>query len=196
MTETATQLVEGALRCVRDKGLASTTSRDIAAAAGVNLAGITYHFGSKEELLAEALLTAVRSALEPALEVLRQDIDPEARVVAALAALESSFAGAGGTLPAYVEALVHSRHSPVLASGLRQLLDELRGFLTAQMDELRARGYLPGWVEPEAMAALLVAMAHGVALQAVLDLGGPDPQQVGAQGLQLLLAARQPGRQS
>jgi AcrR family transcriptional regulator len=48
-------LLDGAERCLVDKGYARTTARDIASAAGVSLAAIGYHFGSKEELLQAAL---------------------------------------------------------------------------------------------------------------------------------------------
>ncbi len=50
-------LIEGARRCIIEKGYARTTARDIAGAAGVSLAAIGYHFGSKEALMAEALLS-------------------------------------------------------------------------------------------------------------------------------------------
>jgi AcrR family transcriptional regulator len=48
-------LLDGAERCLVDKGYARTTARDITAEAGVSLAAIGYHFGSKEELLKAAL---------------------------------------------------------------------------------------------------------------------------------------------
>jgi AcrR family transcriptional regulator len=51
-------LLLGAKRCLLEKGYAGTTARDIAAAAGVSLAAIGYHFSSKEALLTEALLLA------------------------------------------------------------------------------------------------------------------------------------------
>src|SRR5205823_5298453 len=50
------QLVKGAIKCLRTKGYAHTTARDIAAASGANLASIGYHFGSKEALLNEAMI--------------------------------------------------------------------------------------------------------------------------------------------
>src|SRR5204863_9507618 len=52
------QLLEGAIECLRTKGYARTTTRDIAAAANANLASIRYHFGSKEALLNQAILRA------------------------------------------------------------------------------------------------------------------------------------------
>ncbi|NUR97849.1 MAG: TetR family transcriptional regulator [Kribbellaceae bacterium] len=48
-------LVEGAKTCLLEKGYSRTTARDIASAAGVSLAAIGYHFGSKDALLNEAL---------------------------------------------------------------------------------------------------------------------------------------------
>lgn len=54
-------LLAGALRCIREKGYARTTARDIAAAAGTSLAAIGYHFGSKEALLNEAMFAAFDS---------------------------------------------------------------------------------------------------------------------------------------
>ncbi|WP_328989912.1 TetR/AcrR family transcriptional regulator [Kribbella sp. NBC_01245] len=52
-------LIEGAKSCLREKGFTRTTARDIASAAGVSLAAIGYHFGSKEALMKEALREAM-----------------------------------------------------------------------------------------------------------------------------------------
>lgn len=49
------KLLDGALACVRERGYGNTSSRDIARAAGVNVASINYHFGSKDALLDDAL---------------------------------------------------------------------------------------------------------------------------------------------
>ncbi|MEV5278929.1 TetR/AcrR family transcriptional regulator [Streptomyces sp. NPDC051994] len=49
-------LLEGAKRCLLDKGYARTTARDIVAESGTNLASIGYHYGSKEALLNLAFL--------------------------------------------------------------------------------------------------------------------------------------------
>ncbi|WP_030971278.1 TetR/AcrR family transcriptional regulator [Streptomyces sp. NRRL S-1824] len=49
-------LLEGAKRCLLEKGYTRTTARDIVAASGTNLASIGYHYGSKEALLNLAFL--------------------------------------------------------------------------------------------------------------------------------------------
>lgn len=52
-------LLAGAVVCLREKGYARTTARDIVAASGTNLGSIGYHYGSVEALLNAAVLTAV-----------------------------------------------------------------------------------------------------------------------------------------
>lgn len=192
--EARSRLLDGALGCVREKGLAGTTSRDIAAASGVNLAGITYHFGSKDELLAAALMRAVRSWVEPALGALRSGGDPALQILTAIQALQASLTEAGNLLGAYLEALVQAPRNPSLRREVDALFGELRSFLADQIGELQALGELPAWIQPDAMAVLLVAAVDGLALHAALDPGGVDHHAVSAQALQLLLGARTQGR--
>lgn len=57
-------LLEGAKRVLLEKGYAKTTARDVAEAAGVSLAAIGYHFGSKESLLEQAFMAAMEEWFE------------------------------------------------------------------------------------------------------------------------------------
>ncbi|MFG1926926.1 TetR/AcrR family transcriptional regulator [Cryptosporangium sp. NPDC048952] len=52
-------LLDSAKRCLETKGYARTTARDIAGGAGVSLAAIGYHYGTKEALLQAALVQAL-----------------------------------------------------------------------------------------------------------------------------------------
>jgi len=52
-------LIAGAKRCLIERGYARTTARDIAAASGVSLAAIGYHFGSKDALMNQAVFESV-----------------------------------------------------------------------------------------------------------------------------------------
>lgn len=52
--DTRTKLLEGALRTLTEQGIARTSARTVAAAAGVNQALVFYHFGSVDELLGAA----------------------------------------------------------------------------------------------------------------------------------------------
>lgn len=56
-----TRLIDVAIALFAEKGYEGTSVRDLAAAAGVNVAAVSYHFGSKDALYTEAL----RSCLAP-----------------------------------------------------------------------------------------------------------------------------------
>ena len=56
MTETKQKILDTAERLFGDQGYAATSLRHIIADAGVNLAAIHYHYGSKEELLDEVVM--------------------------------------------------------------------------------------------------------------------------------------------
>ena len=59
------RLIEAAIACLQEKGYARTTSRDLVAASGTNLASIGYHFDSKEHLLNVAVTEAFQRWLKP-----------------------------------------------------------------------------------------------------------------------------------
>jgi AcrR family transcriptional regulator len=186
---TPERLIAGTLSVLKGKGLGGTTSREIARASGVNLAGITYHFGSKEELVSQTLLQAIRGWVEPALEILRQDLHPALRMIGAIQALQDSFERAREVLPVYLEALVQAPRADTLRRGVEELFAELRGFLAGQIGELKRMGFLPAWVEPGSMATLLVATGDGLALHAAIEPGAVDHHAVAGQAMQLLLSA-------
>ncbi|MEV0985764.1 TetR/AcrR family transcriptional regulator [Streptomyces sp. NPDC049949] len=50
-------LLEGAKKCLAEKGFVRTTARDIVSASGANLASIGYHYGSKDALLSQAFIS-------------------------------------------------------------------------------------------------------------------------------------------
>ncbi|MFC9284270.1 TetR/AcrR family transcriptional regulator [Streptomyces collinus] len=61
--ETKTKLLEGALRTLTEQGIAKTSARTVASAAGVNQALVFYHFGSVDELLAAACRYGARKSV-------------------------------------------------------------------------------------------------------------------------------------
>src|SRR5262249_15879904 len=65
------RLLEAAVRIFGDKGLKGATVREIAKAAGQNVAAITYYFGSKEKLydiIIEGIVCQFHHALRDILE--------------------------------------------------------------------------------------------------------------------------------
>ena len=55
--QTRTSILGAAERLYAERGFGDVTLRDIVAEAGVNLAAVNYHFGSKDELIAELFVT-------------------------------------------------------------------------------------------------------------------------------------------
>ncbi|AWZ04173.1 MULTISPECIES: TetR/AcrR family transcriptional regulator [unclassified Streptomyces] len=53
-------LLEGAKKCLVEKGFVRTTARDIVKASGANLASIGYHYGSKDALMTEAFIAVIQ----------------------------------------------------------------------------------------------------------------------------------------
>ena len=55
--QTRTSILAAAERLYAERGFSDVTLRDIVAEANVNLAAVNYHFGSKDELIAELFVT-------------------------------------------------------------------------------------------------------------------------------------------
>lgn len=189
---TRERLLAAAVASLRTHGTAGLTSREITRQAGVNLQAITYHFGSKDALVAEALTGLVRGRLAPVRLALETPGDPAERLFDALRTITKSFALARSDLEAYADAVAASSTNEALAQSLEELHAELVDYLAALIRELQAAGYIQGWVEPSAMAAMLVAVGDGLAMRA--HYGEPDVAGVLDQVAMLLLAAREPGK--
>ncbi|OKK06583.1 TetR family transcriptional regulator [Streptomyces sp. CB03234] len=130
--ETKVKLLEGALRTLAEQGIAKTSARAVAAAAGVNQALVFYHFGSVDELLAAACrhgaeqtvaryrdrLAGVSGLAE--LLALGRELHAEERAAGSVAFLGQLLAGAQ-TQP---------RLAPATAAGLDLWIDELEKVLT------------------------------------------------------------------
>jgi AcrR family transcriptional regulator len=181
-------LLEGAKRCLYEKGYAHTTARDLVAASGTNLASIGYHFGSKEALLTQAMLEITselgdRLAQAPSVDA---DATPAERFEALLAAL--------------VAALAQDEDRPVWVGGVEALaqaqrLPELRAqFVTAWTE---ARQALASLVQPPGRAAddqaarsvgsLLLVLASGLTSQWMIDPEHAPSGQDVVEGMRAIL---------
>ena len=69
---TRNAILEAAERLYAISGFADVTLRDIVAAANVNLAAVNYHFGSKDELIAELFITRSLATNRERLSELKQ----------------------------------------------------------------------------------------------------------------------------
>ena len=194
-TATRDRLVDATREAIRDLGLPAVTAREITGRASANLAAIPYYFGTKEALVTEALVAEARELLAPVWELLSSDRPPIERATGAVVMLNELFDQARDDVPVYLAALATAPHSPEVQAGLGELWNELRGRLASDIAAQSAAGQLPGWVEPSAMAALVLAVVNGVVISSVMDPGGPDHRAVAGQLLALLMTAAEPAGQ-
>lgn len=188
---TRERLLAATTASLRNKGINGLTSREITGTAGVNLQAITYHFGSKDSLVATALTDVVQQRLGPIRAALDADGDPAERLFDALGAIRAAFDVGRDDLAMYAEAMAASATNPELARSLGELHDDLHRYLATLITEMQRDGYIQSWVQPDAMAALLISIGDGLATQA--RFSDPDVDGVLDQIALLLLAARDTG---
>lgn len=175
-------LLEGARRCLYEKGYARTTARDLVAASGTNLGSIGYHYGSKEALLDAALLDAVGEMNEALLRLTRAE-HASGDLASAWQRIIDEFDTYRPLLIAQVEAWAQVERS----SALRERL------ATFQKDEIahgveRARATHPTLDESTAVAVAAVtdALANGLVVQWLIDPGSSPSGHDIALGLRAL----------
>ena len=135
---TAERLLVATRACIAEQGVAGATSREIAAAAGTNLQAITYHYGSKDRLVARALVETVHEWVEPALAVMAAPGDPATQMLSAVQALTERFERRRSDAPALLEALALAPRRPELRTAIVDLWTELRRRLAAHLTALQA----------------------------------------------------------
>jgi AcrR family transcriptional regulator len=182
------RLLAAAGTLIAQEGTAATTSRAISARAGENLAAITYYFGSKDELVSEALIRQARTLIEPVVTELTSDRPQLEKLARAVDMLTTLFGDHRDQLAGYLSCLAQSAHQARLGAAVRGLSRELRRWLAEEMRSQQSRGLVPEWVQPEAMAALIVALVNGVVAGAVVDPEQSDPRAIGQQFAGLLVA--------
>lgn len=182
------RLIAATQASIREVGLPGTTAREIVGRASANLAAIPYHFGTKDALIAAALIADARAVIDPVLELLASDQPPADRALTAAALLNDRFDLERERIPVLLAAIARAPHSPEVASGLTALWTELRTRLTVEVAVLRDAGAVPAWIDPAAMAALILAVVNGVVVGSVVDPDGPSHHDIATQFIGLLIA--------
>lgn len=162
------RILRATLDLIAGEGVAAVTNRRVAAAAGVSLGSLTYHFDSQSELLRESLLlyveeeTARRELVARELE--REGVSLE-RVVKAVEQL----AGAPSEIPrqiAELELHLHAARDPELREASQ------RCFAAHERIAVVALAAL-GIPDAKQRAATVVALVTGLAVRRLAD-GGKD----------------------
>ena len=157
-------LLEGALRCVERLPPERVTARAIAAESGANIASIAYHFGSKDGLVTEAVITGLDRWLEEIEATLGnlEGMDPGTRLGRAGAVIDATRRRHTGLARNFLGAMARAQHDSrvrrALADGFRRTRPRVAALLG--LGEDRAG---------EDAAALVHSLFTGLLFQALLD---------------------------
>ncbi|MEV6595969.1 TetR/AcrR family transcriptional regulator [Actinoplanes sp. NPDC051346] len=188
-------LLEGAKRCLYEKGYARTTARDVVAVSNTNLGSIGYHYGSIRALMNAAMLSAIEDwgdAVGAALAAEPRDEpgDPLVRYWRRVI----------GTLDAHrdlwlasVEAMIQSERSPDLRAQLAEGMEQGRRGLAALLTGREEDGLDEQTVRT--LGAVSMALMSGVMTQWLTDPSrAPSAEQIaaGVRALSTVAAAEQP----
>jgi AcrR family transcriptional regulator len=161
-------LLEGAKRCIYEKGYARTTARDIAAAAGTSLAAIGYHYKTTEALLNLAILEVMGEwgeKLAGAMRTDQPDADLLERFEAMWTGVLESFQTDRATYAATMEVYGQIERVPDVRKAFADGMDLTRFFWAEMMhgvdpaDEKKAR----------ALGSFYQALMSGVIVQWLID---------------------------
>lgn len=157
-------LLEGTLRCLERLPGERVTARAIAKESQANLASIGYHFGSKDNLITEAVIQGLDrwlAEINDSLDLTGSD-QPAARLRRATELVEESRARHQGMARNFLGALARAQHEPriqeLLAAGFQRTRPKLASLLGLGADQAG-----------EDAAALVLALFNGLLFQALLD---------------------------
>jgi AcrR family transcriptional regulator len=169
--EKATRIVEAMRASVAERGIAGSTFDQVARAAGVSRGLLHYYFGSKEQLLVEA----VRRECDVRDELLDGAIAGAASVEQVLDAMVRSFEDFLGEGPAtavmFHEMLTLAQRNPEIAYELAELGRRTRSHLADALSAKSDAGVLALRDDPESLSAFLFVLADGILVR---RLSEPD----------------------
>jgi AcrR family transcriptional regulator len=166
------KLLQAAIACLRDRGYAETTARDLVAVSGANLASIGYHFGGKEALLNEAVAETTRAWAR----LIEEEVltgpprGPAEDMRRVLAASVDRFDEFEPYLRSFVEAFPPALRSADLRESMALAYEDVRTAGRAMLDRLAEDDGIA--LEPEVartLASMIVALCDGLILQWLLD---------------------------
>lgn len=188
------RLLEAAIECLETKGYARTTSRDLVAASGTNLASIGYHFGSKEHLLNVAVSEAFQRWLKPLIALAAEPgpATPLERLGRTLNGVIETLAENRPLIAACLEAWAQLAHSEDLRREMAASYEDFRAAIAATTTDAFAEIGSPG-VDADALAVLIIALFDGLLVRWQLNPGeDPDGSRLieAAQGAVLALTGQ------
>lgn len=164
-------LLRGARDCLERRGYARTTARDVAAAAGVSLGSIPYHFGSMEALLSEAVAENARDWVARFASLVTEDAarSPQKLLRRAVAEFFQLLSQDRALLVCFVEALALSDRLPAVRAQLVEQYAYLRAAIRQMLCDVLGDDLDRAGLDLDVLVSLLLAVSDGLIVQYLLD---------------------------
>ncbi len=194
--ETRERILRATFELIGRGGIGALSNRRIAAAAGVSLGSLTYHFPSQEELLRESLDLYVKEEVARLQEIaaeLRARCPRPEEVAAEVQRLAAESVDRPQQL-AELELHLQAARDPALQEASRRSFAAYEGVATAALEALRVPG-------PDRHASAVIALMMGMSVRQLgtgrhdaAGLAGALSTLVRGARAEPLRAARQPDR--
>lgn len=168
--DTRAKLIDGAVATLRARGIAGTSARAIAAAAGVNQALIFYHFGSVEQLVDAACREATADRV-----ALYRDRFASVRSLRELLQLGRELHAAervAGNVTALAQVLAGAQQDEGLAGAARDALGLWIAEIESALARLTALSPIAEITDPAGLAQGVAAAFIGIELYEGVNPGG------------------------
>jgi AcrR family transcriptional regulator len=185
MTETRQKLIDGAVATLRDKGIAGTSARAIAGAAGFNQALVFYHFGSVDELVD----AACREGAAERVALYREQFEQvqSLRELLALGRRLNETERAAGNVAVLAQVLAGAQQEPKLAASASHAIALWVQEIEATLVRLLAGNPIGEVVDAPGLARGIAASFIGIELYEGVDPAGADRALVALETLGVLV---------
>lgn len=182
--QTRERILRATVELIGSEGISAVTNRRVAAAAGVALGSLTYHFTSQVELLRESLLLFVGEEVARQEEIAAELRDSRPSIEEVAAEVERIVAETGNRIQQLAEIELHlqAARDPALREASLRCFEAYEGVAATALEMLEVP-------EPQKHAGSIVALMYGMGLRR-LAAGGEDASGVAGGLLTIVRGAR------
>ena len=171
--KTKERIIAAASKVLAEKGYEATTLREISREAQAAPGLVHYYFGGKDELLVE-VLQAAGQRFHQRMERLVQQVPAERSLEAVLTQLRERVDLEPDVYRLRYESFSLGLHNPVIEPKVRERLAQRRNEIGSVMAKVlenmeRTDGAQRSSLDPTLLAALLISIFDGLALQKIMD---------------------------
>lgn len=193
---TRDRLLEAAISLLQRVGYARATTRAIVAEADAHLPAVNYFFGSKEHLLQEAVVEALRRWGQTTMVVTNDPASrsPREQLARSLGRFYSTLEADRSYIVAAVEAFAQAERDEELRAKLADAYDDFRDVVATSVESAAGRPDATPQLDTLILSSVLIALFDGLAIQWLLDPEHALTDKDALHGLEILAASLTPTR--